>query len=175
MNSRTSFLMPDRGIVAATAGRSIPMAPRALIVRVALVGIRPWTQNGHIRNDTRDVSRRILNASFEPICRKNYVADDRACTRVTLSNFHGKEGVSGSSPEEGSAKVPQSGASSSRRTCSRLIAALMLSASDRTPNEGSGAFRPPRRRRRPGERARIPGAGAESHRNLDVSIDIDEA
>jgi hypothetical protein len=37
---------------------------------------------------------------------KNYVASDRACTRVTLSNFHGKEGVDGSSPSEGLPKVP---------------------------------------------------------------------
>jgi hypothetical protein len=36
--------------------------------------------------------------------------NDRACTRVTLSNFHGKEGVDGSSPSEGFAKAPQIGA-----------------------------------------------------------------
>jgi hypothetical protein len=29
------------------------------------------------------------------------LANDRACTRVTLPNFHGKEGVDGSSPSEG--------------------------------------------------------------------------
>src|SRR5919109_922230 len=34
-------------------------------------------------------------------CRQNRVANDRACTRVTVSNFHGKEGVDGSSPSEG--------------------------------------------------------------------------
>jgi hypothetical protein len=63
------------------------------------------TQNGHIRNDTRDASRTILNASVGPICRENRVARDRACTRVTLQNLHGKEGVDGSSPSEGS-KIP---------------------------------------------------------------------
>ena len=40
------------------------------------------------------------------ICREKRVADDRACTRVTLSNLHGKEGVDGSSPSEGFSKVP---------------------------------------------------------------------
>jgi hypothetical protein len=37
------------------------------------------------------------------------LANDRACTRVTLPNFHGKEGVSGSSPEEGLQKPRTSG------------------------------------------------------------------
>jgi hypothetical protein len=41
-----------------------------------------------------------------PICRKNCVASDRACTRVTLRNLHGKEGVDGSSPSEGLHKCP---------------------------------------------------------------------
>src|SRR4030095_3551497 len=63
------------------------------------------TQNGHIRNDTRDVSRRIFTACNSPICRRNCVASDRACTRVTPRNLHGKEGVDGSSPSEGSAKA----------------------------------------------------------------------
>jgi hypothetical protein len=46
------------------------------------------TQNGHIRNDTRDVSRRMADVQTGPICRRNCVAD-------------GKEGVDGSSPSEG--------------------------------------------------------------------------
>jgi len=46
------------------------------------------TQNGHVRNDTRDASRRIVGASFSAICRRNCVED-------------GKEGVDGSSPSEG--------------------------------------------------------------------------
>jgi hypothetical protein len=53
----------------------------------------PRTQNGHIRNDTRDVSRRTGGPSATAICRRNCVANDHACTRVTLSNFHGKEEV----------------------------------------------------------------------------------
>jgi hypothetical protein len=59
------------------------------------------TRNGHIRNDTRDVSRRISGPSNGAICRRMCVACDRACTRVTLRNLHGKEGVDGSSPSEG--------------------------------------------------------------------------
>jgi hypothetical protein len=35
------------------------------------------------------------------ICRTNALAIDRACTRVTLQNLHGKEGVDGSSPSGG--------------------------------------------------------------------------
>ena len=62
------------------------------------------TQNGHIRNDTRDVARRIFSPSTQSICRRNCVASDRACTRVTPLNFHGKEGVDGSSPSEGCRK-----------------------------------------------------------------------
>ena len=50
------------------------------------------TQNGHIRNDTRDVSRRIRRLRITSICSGTFVADDRACTRVTLRNLHGKEG-----------------------------------------------------------------------------------
>jgi hypothetical protein len=57
------------------------------------MGDDPRTQNGHIRNDTRDASRRIVGASCSAICRRNCVADDRACTRVTPKNLHGKEGV----------------------------------------------------------------------------------
>jgi hypothetical protein len=58
------------------------------------------TQNGHIRNDTRDVSRHIPGVRLRSICRRNCVASDRGCTRVT-----GKEGVDGSSPSEGSAEL----------------------------------------------------------------------
>jgi hypothetical protein len=69
--------------------------------RVASLGIRARTQNGHIRNDTRVVSRRISTACNSRICRKKRVASDRACTRVMPRNLHGKEGVDGSSPSEG--------------------------------------------------------------------------
>jgi len=39
------------------------------------------TQNRHIRNDTRDASRRILGGSLGPICRENCVVSDRAYAR----------------------------------------------------------------------------------------------
>src|SRR6266542_4427754 len=45
-----------------------------------------------------------------PICRKNVIARARPCPPVPPLNLHGKEGVDGSSPSEGSAKVPQIGA-----------------------------------------------------------------
>src|SRR6266508_3617577 len=79
--------------------------------------IQSRTQNGHIRNDTRVVSRRIFTACNRPICRRKCVASDRACTRVTLPNLHGKEGVDGSSPSEGSAKAPQKGAFCFSKSC----------------------------------------------------------
>jgi hypothetical protein len=75
------------------------------------------TQNGHIRNDTRDVPRRNRRPGKAPICSKNCVASDRACTRVTPGNLHGKEGVDGSSPSEGFAKFLQVGSFSLGFTC----------------------------------------------------------
>jgi hypothetical protein len=50
------------------------------------------TQNGHIRNDMRDVSRRMCAVRTSSICRRNCVAIDRGCTRMTPRNLHGKEG-----------------------------------------------------------------------------------
>ena len=44
-------------------------------------------------------------------------AGDRACTPLPPQNLHGKEGVDGSSPSEGSAKPPQIGALCVTRTC----------------------------------------------------------
>ena len=54
---------------------------------VVALGTRARTQNGHIRNDTRDVTRRISSACNSAICKKKYVASDRACTRVTLQKW----------------------------------------------------------------------------------------
>ena len=91
--------------------RGVPSpARRAASDSVVCQDITARTQNGHIRNDTRVASRRIRGALIRPICRKNCVASDRACTPVTPGNLHGKEGVDGSSPSEGSAKAPQNGA-----------------------------------------------------------------
>ena len=105
--------------------RALPEVPRRLSDRlpfhssrvrvpsfrpvVATSSNRTRTQNGHIRNDTRDASRRTLGARRGQICRQNCVTGDRASTRVTLRNLHGKEGFNGSSPSEGSTKVPLTG------------------------------------------------------------------
>jgi hypothetical protein len=43
------------------------------------------------------------------------VANDLACTRLPPQNLHGKEGVDGSSPSEGSAKAPHNSAFCSDR------------------------------------------------------------
>jgi hypothetical protein len=42
------------------------------------------TQNGHIRNDTRDASRPVLAALIGPICRKNCVAMVRRGSTVRV-------------------------------------------------------------------------------------------
>jgi hypothetical protein len=47
----------------------------------------------------------VLLRRRRPICRTKVVASDRACTRLPPQNLHGKEGVDGSSPSEGS-KIP---------------------------------------------------------------------
>src|SRR6266511_2416617 len=76
------------------------------------------TCGGH-KTDTSETTRAIIGDTISPanwvlqatkmrrlqnpICRRNRVADDRACTRVTP---HGKEGVDGSSPSEGSGLLP---------------------------------------------------------------------
>src|SRR5688572_10924190 len=66
------------------------------------------TQNGHIRNDTHDVARPILESSLSSICQEKRVADDPACTRVTLSNFHGKEVLNDPAPECGRRRQAES-------------------------------------------------------------------
>jgi hypothetical protein len=98
-----------RGAFSRTKRRTLVRGRASRRAGVVYLGTRPRTQNGHIRNDTRDASRRIPDAWIGPICRRNCVADDRACTRVTPRNLHGKEGVGGSSPPGGSAKAPQTG------------------------------------------------------------------
>ena len=57
----------------------------------------------------RDASRRILDLSFDPICRKNCVAGDRTCTRVTPRNLHGKEGSTVRVRKRASLKCLQNG------------------------------------------------------------------
>jgi hypothetical protein len=50
-----------------------------------------------------------LQRPDQPNLQEKRVANDRACTRVTVRNLHGKEGVDGSSPSEGSAKARSAG------------------------------------------------------------------
>jgi len=103
---------------------------------------KPRTQNGHIRNDTRDVLRRISGPSNGAICRRMCVAGDRACPRVTPRNLHGKEGVDGSSPSEGFERSPAiAGLLSSRTaTASALRVRDGYTRLSRCPKGGS--FRP---------------------------------
>src|SRR5262245_35183287 len=65
---------------------------------VASLGIRPRTQNGHIRNDTRDLSRRIWTDRNGPdlqakVCRESprvYTSDAPEMVRNAM-----KEGLAG--------------------------------------------------------------------------------
>src|SRR5215203_5812908 len=50
------------------------------------------TKRTHQKQQARRLAS-IQRLSTTPICSRNSVADDRACTRVTLPNLHGKEGV----------------------------------------------------------------------------------
>jgi hypothetical protein len=93
----------SRGLEVGAVRRA--QTPRGLVVE-AVNSAR--TQNGHIRNDTRDVSRHTSTDPNGPICRKKCVPSDPACTGVTPRNFHGKEGVDGSSPSEGSLRRTKS-------------------------------------------------------------------
>src|SRR5215211_5457669 len=68
------------------------------------------TKRTHQKQQARRLAS-IQRLSTTPICSRNSVADDRACTRVTLPNLHGKEGVDGSSPSEGFRKIVAYGAS----------------------------------------------------------------
>jgi hypothetical protein len=67
----------------------------------------PRVRDGYISESTRGHTRALPTHSDRPICRTNVPANDRACTPVPPQNFHGKEGVGGSSPPEGSEKAPQ--------------------------------------------------------------------
>jgi hypothetical protein len=78
-----------RCLLTVVAGRAMPdchaggrdlASPRGVVVKPD-DGAR--TQNGHIRNDTRGASRRIVDASLGAICRRKCATDDRACTGVT--------------------------------------------------------------------------------------------
>ena len=61
---------------------------------------------GYISSDTRGHARALPTRLECPICRTNVLAHDPACTPLPPPNFHGKEGVDGSSPSEGFAEEP---------------------------------------------------------------------
>jgi len=61
---------------------------RANINCVVVPGTRARTQNGHIRNDTRDVSRRIRTAQIGPISRRMV---RRGTTRDLLDALKGSD------------------------------------------------------------------------------------
>ena len=67
--------------------------------RQRVAGTRRVHQQEHVRSLPAHRSRLI--------CRTNVLADDRACTPVPPQHLHGKKGVDGSSPSEGSTKAAQ--------------------------------------------------------------------
>src|SRR5436309_16115472 len=70
-----------------------------------------WSQagaKGGNRSQMRSARKRLKQANRQPLA-----------TRGNGSRAHGKEGVDGSSPSEGSAKAPEIGAFAFRSTCSR--------------------------------------------------------
>src|SRR6266545_4876302 len=54
------------------------------------------------------ISRARLARRDASICRNYVILSDPTCPPVPLPNLHGKEGVSGSSPEEGLPAFPES-------------------------------------------------------------------
>jgi hypothetical protein len=69
----------------------------------------PRVRDGYISESTGVRGRAPATRADGSICGTNVLANDRACTHVALSNFHGKEGVDGSSPSEGLHKRPAMG------------------------------------------------------------------
>src|SRR5918996_3279086 len=69
----------------------------------------PRVRDGYTSRSTPGHARTLAAHRQRPICRTNVTANDRACTRVPPLDFHGKEGVDGSSPSEGFTKCLQIG------------------------------------------------------------------
>ena len=63
-------------------------------------------RDGYISLSTRGHARARQTRCEDSICRRNVTASARPCPPVRPLNLHGKEGVSGSSPEEGSCRSP---------------------------------------------------------------------
>ena len=94
---------PGRG-AGLRRSRSSRFSPSALSV-FAIVNA-PRVRDGYISLGTRGHARALPAHADRSICRKKGAASDRTCTSVPLPNFHGKEGVDGSSPSEGFDEVP---------------------------------------------------------------------
>jgi hypothetical protein len=69
----------------------------------------PGVRDGYIGESTPGHARAVTTRAEGPFCGRNVIASARACTPLPPQNFHGKEGVDGSSPSEGFAKAPQMG------------------------------------------------------------------
>jgi hypothetical protein len=61
----------------------------------------PRVRDGYISESTRGHARALPTHRERLICRTNVPANARACTPLPPLDFHGKEGVDGSSPSEG--------------------------------------------------------------------------
>jgi hypothetical protein len=59
-------------------------------------------RDGYNRLTTRGHARASATQNDLPICRENVPADAPPCPPIPTQNLHGKEGVDGSSPSEGS-------------------------------------------------------------------------
>src|SRR6476659_3136830 len=66
-------------------------------------------RDGYVSPSVRGHARALATPAERPICRTNVLANDRACTPLPPQNFHGKEGLDGSSPSEGFKKSPAKG------------------------------------------------------------------
>jgi hypothetical protein len=78
---------------------SCSLAPMLFVLKIDNA---PRVRDGYIRLGTRGHARARSTRFEAPICRKNVTASVRTCSPVPASNLHGKEGVDGSSPSEGS-------------------------------------------------------------------------
>jgi hypothetical protein len=83
-----------------------PRRPPHFRIRVLRTDNEPRVRDGYISLGTRGHARARQARRESPICRKNVIASARPCPPVPPVNLHGKEGVSGSSPEEGFYKRP---------------------------------------------------------------------
>jgi len=69
----------------------------------------PRVRHGYISLGTREHARVRPTRLKSSICRENMIAGARACPPLPCVNLHGKEGIDGSSPSEGSAQALQIG------------------------------------------------------------------